>query len=294
MSKSPAESTYLQPKPNYLLGVVSVSMVLFLLGLFTLSLLHSRKIVKLFLEDIQIIVECKDELNEQEQRDLIRGIGKMPGVLLNSVIYVSKEEGFEELKNEMGDDILLPDMENPLFDILVFNVEELYLNRDSLSALVPSIKVLSEKIEDVFYQESLITELAQHLSTLHYVALILSIFLGFIAITIIHNTLKLSLYSKRFLIKNMELVGASFSFIAWPFVRKGILHGFISGVISICALLFLILLLIDVYPLFFEILDVQYAIFSFVGLLVLGVLLNGLSTFFSVRKYLLMKFDDLF
>jgi cell division transport system permease protein len=294
MSKSKQEFNYLQPKPNYISGILSVSLVLFLLGLFSLSILHSRKLIKIFLEDIQMVVECKESLRESEQRDLLRGIEKIPGVLANSVEYVSKEVGFQRLLAEMGEDVLLPDMENPLFDVVLFNVEEFYLNKDSLAKIIPAIEGLSEKVGDVFFQEYLMTELTRHLSTLHYVILFLTIFLCFIAFTIIHNTLKLSLYSKRFLIKNMELVGASFGFIVWPFVRKSLLHGFISALFSISALLFLILTLIDVFPLFYEILDTKYLVLSFSGLLILGLMLNGMSTYFVVRKYLLMKFDDLF
>jgi cell division transport system permease protein len=294
MSKSKPESNFLQPKPNYLSGILSVSLVLFLLGFFSLSILHSRKLVKMFLEDIQIVVECKESLRESEQRDLMRGIEKIPGVLTNSIEYVSKEEGFQRLLTEMGEDVLLPDMENPLFDVVLFNVEEFYLNKDSLAKMIPLIEGLSEKVGDVFFQEYLMTELTKHLSTLHYIILFLTVFLCFIALTIIHNTLKLSLYSNRFLIKNMELAGASFGFIVWPFVRKSLVHGFISGLFSISALLLLILIMIEVFPFFYEIVETRVLVLSFASLLILGLMLNGLSTYFMVRKYLLMKFDDLF
>src|SRR5690606_1968884 len=117
MSESVAPKRRLKPKPNYFLTIISISLVLGLLGIFSIIMLHSRHVVKLFKEQINVIVELSDDVSNSDQNALFKKVYDLNGVLPQSAVYTSKDVAFEELKNEMGEDLLLGEMANPLFNI---------------------------------------------------------------------------------------------------------------------------------------------------------------------------------
>ena len=241
-----------------------------------------------------MIVELSDDMSKSEQTALFKKVYDLNGVLPQSAAYTSKDTAFEELKNEMGEDLLLGEMTNPLFNIFTFNVSEDYLHSDSLRNIKSELVKLDSRIKDVYFQETFIEEVAQNLEKIGYAFLILALLLSIIAITLIHNTIKLGLYSNRMIIKNMELVGASINFISWPFIRKSILHGILSAIIAILILSLLMYGLYYQIPEVINIVNKDIIVITFAGMIVLGVIINGLSTLIVVRKYLKMKMDDLF
>ena len=146
----------------------------------------------------------------------------------------------------------------------------------------------------MYYQKSLVDLVNENLRTIGLVVLVFSIILSLIAIALINNTIRLSLYSKRFLIKTMQLVGATKGFIRKPFILRGMVHG-IYGSLVACVLLSGIIYFAQVQvPELFEIQDLKTFIYLFAGVFLAGILISWISTFFAVRKYLRMKLDELY
>lgn len=202
-------------KPNFLYAITSVSVVLFLLGLFGLILIHTRRLVKGFKEQIDLIVELREEVNDGQILDLKVYLEGQEYIKEGSVKFTSKEDGFELMKEELGEEFSKLDMPNPLYDIYTFNVQADFMQADSLEAIRKEIKSY-EYVSDVFYQDTFISGIANNIRQMGFIILGLVLFFIAVAFTLIHNTIRLALYSNRFIIKNMELVGASWEFISKP------------------------------------------------------------------------------
>jgi len=284
---------FIRKRPNYFYLILSVAMVLFLLGIFGSVLLQTQSLVDFFKEQVNIMIELEDTTSDTALSKIKNQLLQAAYTKDSSIVLVTKEEGAALLKDEFGEDFLSLDMQNPLYDILTFNVKAAYLNKDSLANIRAQLRRYPF-VSDVFYQESLITELAQNVENIGYVAFIVSLFFIFIAIFLIHNTIRLALYANRFLIKNMQLVGASWSFISRPYIMRSIWHGIISALVAIAALsLFYILLQQQFYQLSY-ISSTWKTLLLFATLLLVGVLITSLSTYYVVNKYLKMREDDLY
>jgi cell division transport system permease protein len=281
-------------KPNYFYSIVSVTLVLLLLGLFGLLLLLGNQLINSLKEKVEIIVELKEETQQSSIDSLKALLADYVFVKENTVRHISKEEGAAMMQDEFGEDFLKLDMANPLYDVLIFNVNAAWMESDSLSQVRATIMEHS-LVNDVYYQESVAGSIAENLHRASYAALLASAFFIIVAVALILNTIRLALYSNRFLIKNMELVGASWGFISRPYLAKSIRHGFLSGLLAV-ALLSGIL-----YLVFYnnssemqQILNWPLIAVLFAALLVLGVLIEFGSTYFVVNKYLRMRVDDLY
>lgn len=294
MSSAIKKARRLRPKPNYLSAIISVALVLFVLGLFSVVSLHSGHLANYFKEKINIIVELGKNANDNDIQDIITFIKRREESIGETVEHVSKDKALELLKEDFGEDILLLDMPNPLFDVVLFNVKGAYLNSQFLFKMRTDIKNYSSKVSDVYYQESLINSVVDNVERVSYFLLILAVVFALISIVIIHNSIKLALYSNRKLIKNMELVGASWSFIRKPFIFKALLHGLISAVLAIVLLSGVLYYLYSNYPELINILDEKVLIYTVGGMVLIGLLLNFFSTYLVTTKYLKMRFDDLF
>jgi len=149
-------------------------------------------------------------------------------------------------------------------------------------------------VSDVFYQESLVDDVARNLRSLGFVALGLGVFFILVAMTLIHNTVRLALYSNRFLIKNMQLVGASWGFISRPYLLRAVMHGFIGSVLAVLALGGLLLWSQSLFPELGLLQDGGLFLILLGAILILGILIYLLSTWRVVNKYLQMRVDDLY
>lgn len=279
--------------PNYLYAILSVTLVLFLLGFFALVVIQGQEIIKLAREKVEIIVELKEDTPEVIRKDLASRLGKTSYVKPNSIKFISKEDGADLMRKEFGEEFILLDMPNPLYDVLTFNVRANYMEADSLARIRSVVRELNA-VSDVYYQESIANEIAKNMQNLGYIALGFGIFLLFVAFVLIHNTIRLALYANRFLIKNMELAGASWKFISRPYIIRSIWHGFISGLIAVVGLFLIILGTQSLIP---EIEQVQqFSTFAALGiaLIILGILISAFSTWFVVNKYLKMRVDEMF
>jgi len=280
-------------KPNYLYAIVSVSLVLFLLGLFGVIILHANKLVDIYKEKVNLLVEIEQGTNQIDIKNLQARLNKSDFVKEGSVQFITKEEAINSLKEEFGEDFILMDMQNPLYDVISLNITADYMDKAGLEKIKNRLKAF-EFVSDVYYQESLVDGVSSNIEKLAFIALGIGILFIFIAITLIHNTIKLSLYANRFLIKNMELVGASWEFISRPYIIKSIINGLISALMAIALLVFIMYIAKKDLPELQQLQDFGSFSILFIGLIVLGVSITTISTYFVVNKYLNMRTDDLY
>ncbi len=280
-------------RPNYIYSILSVALVLFLLGFFGLMLIQTKNLVDVFKERVNIMVEL-EEGAEQASIDKIRElISTSAYARPESISFTSKEDAVELLREDFGEDFLNLDLPNPLYDVLTFNVHSNYLVADSLQDIRKSLKRYSF-VSDVYYQESLINEIATNIERVGYLALLISLFFILVAVLLIHNTIRLALYSNRFLIKNMQLVGASWGFISKPYLMRSLWQGVFSAILAIAALLLISFLINQEISTYVQFGQNWRVWMLFLGMLLLGILITTASTYYAVNKYLKMRTDDLY
>lgn len=280
-------------RPNYTYAFLSVSLVLFLLGFFTLVLLHAKEIIQLYKEQVNIIVELEDQLTAGQIDSVQQLLGQQEGVIDSSIYYISKNEAARLMQEEFGEDFQNLGLPNPFYEMITFNVKAGSMQADSLAQLKAIISEFPG-VGSVYYQESIIDEISTNLKKMGYFALIISLFFFIVAVTLVHNTIQLALYSNRFLIKNMQLVGASWGFISRPYLLRALAHGFMAGMVAIGALTALLFWVRKDIPQLLLVKDIKTFLYLLGLLIPLGMLLYGISTYQVVRKQLTMRVDDLY
>lgn len=291
--KPHTEKLPFRTKPNYLYSIVSVTLVLFLLGFFGFILLYAQRVVTIFKERVNVLVELKTDADSMQVIDLEDHIRQLAGTRRGSVAFVSKEEAARQMREVFGEDFVHLDMPNPFYDMVSFNVRAQYMNPDSLETIRTELREW-EAVNDVFYQENLAGKIGGNIKKIGYLALGMGLFFIFVAITLIHNTIRLALYANRFLIKNMELVGASWEFISRPYIIRAVWQGLLSGILATIVLGSLLFWLVNTLP---ELKKLQMnagLVLLLLSLVVLGVLINTWSTYYIVKKYLRLRVDDLY
>jgi cell division transport system permease protein len=271
--------------------VVSITLVLLMVGLLALVVLHARKLSDYVKENIGFMVYLKADAPAEEVILLQRKLDGMPFVKTSR--YIAPEEAARELTEELGEDFIGFLGYNPLPPSIDLRLKAAYGNIDSLRVIEHRL-MAEPAVKEVFYQKSLVELINKNIRRISMVLLGFSGLLLLIAIALINNTIRLSVYSRRFIIRTMKLVGATRGFISRPFVWRGILKGLISAFLAIILLGVILYFLMQQVP---EMILLQdYTIYGIVfGLVILtGVLLSWLSTLFAVRKYLRMKEDDLY
>ena len=280
-------------KPNYFYSIISVALVLFAFGFFAMAVLNARQVVRGLKERISLIVELQPDVQGQEIKQVRLWIEQSPFAKAGSVEFTSKEQAAEMMREDFGEDFLKLDLPNPLYDVITFNVRASYLEPDSLKQIRTRL-IEQAGVVDVYYQEGLINEIAENIRSLSFIAVGVLVFFILISVALIHNTVRLALYANRFLIKNMELVGASWEFISYPYIRRGAWHGLLSGIIAAAGLLLLFAWIQSDIPGLRSLFDWAGTAMLFLLLLVLGMAINALSTYYVVRLYLRMRLDDLY
>jgi len=214
---------------------------------------------------------------------------------VKSTEYITKEEAIRRLSEDLGEDFLqwLGNEENPLLPSLDVRFNAAYANSDSLSVIQAQL-LKNKDIKEVYYQKSLVNLINQNVSRIGLALVVASLIMLIIAITLIRNTIRLSIYSKRFLVRSMQLVGATPAFIRRPFIKSGISQGFFGALLADIFLALLLYGLMKRLPELTLIQDYTIIIGIFVGIIVLGILLGGLSTRLALRKYLNADVDRLY
>lgn len=288
-----SEQGLTRKKPNYVYAIISVALVLFLLGVFGLVTIHAQRLVTVFKERVNVLVELPDGVRTEDVQDLERYLENSLFTKPGTVTFTSKESAVQEMNEAFGEDFLKLDLPNPLHDVINFNVRAAYLDADSLSQMADKLR-LHPHVSAVYYQENLVNVIAKNVQNLSWITLSIGLFFIFVAIVLIHNTIRLALFANRFLIKNMELVGASWGFISRPYLIRSVQYGVLSGLLAIGGLVAGILWVQRILPELSTLGGWGSFTFLFVGLLMLGIIINVGSTYYVVNKYLRMRVDDLY
>lgn len=280
-------------KPNYLYSIFSVAFVLLVVGVFGLMLLQIQQLIQWYKESINILVELNDEVTTNQVDSLQEALTTKAFLKPGTLRYINKEQAAQLMEGDFGDDAERLGLANPYANIIEFNVKAAYIQSDSLQEIRQQLQGMS-MIDTVLYPETSTESLTRNLTNVGYITVALSIFFFVVAITIIHNTIRLSLYANRFLIKNMQLVGASWRFISRPYLLRGLAHGFISSVLAIAVLSgFLFWVRINL-PQFQLLENTMVFVWLLLVLIPIGMGIYGLSTYRVVNKYLKMRIDDLY
>jgi cell division transport system permease protein len=280
-------------RPTYLYAIASVALVLFVLGFFALMALHGQKLVTMFKEKVDLWLELKPGLPETEVARMIGLVRQHPFVKKESVTFITREQAAATMREDLGDETMLDDIPDLMRDVVRFNVKAEYLDDPRLLDWRESLRQDSV-VSALYFETANTSNVGANIRSLGLITLALGVFLIFAAMALIHNTIRLALYSNRFIVKNQELVGASWEFISRPYIRKGILTGLWSAAIAIMALLFALWWLHNIMPDLDQLQDMNAVVLVFSGLALLGVLISGLSTWWVVRKFLKMRLDDLY
>lgn len=286
--------TKYRPKPNYWISNVSVTLLLFLAGLLGLSWLHSKELIDYLKENVNLTIELDRDIRQNETQKIMASIQKMDGIKEGSIRLITKEEGFQDLKSEFGEDFLDDDFPNPLQDMIVLNLNAEDVQKERVDSLKSAILGLSSGVNQVYFQDELFDTAIRNMNLVNWGMTIIGILILLIAVFLIHNTIKLSLYANRFVVKTMELVGARWGFIIRPFLSRSLIYGLICGLIAIAALAGLGYYIYSSYPSILTIFNLQSTLLIMAAVLVLGLLIQSLSTVFVVNKYLHRNMSDLF
>ncbi len=282
-----------RPRPNFVWSILSVAGVLFLLGLFGLITIHSSSFMESLKEEFEMIVEINPKASEKQIEKLSADLASESGVLKGSVRFTSKEEGLKLLSEDLGDELLKMEMPNPLPDIVTFRLDGETFDLARLEAIREKYQQGRPEVLSIYYQEGLIEGVVTNLDRISYVFLGAGFLLSVLALMLIYNAIRLSIYANRFLIRNMELVGASWGFIRRPFLQKSVQHGLISAVIAIASLLVVYGLASERLPELTQYLNRENILYLILMLVVAGMMINLASTWIVVTRFLSMRSHDL-
>ena len=292
MSKS-SKAAARRGKPSYVMSIIGVTLVLFLLGVVGWLVINGNKLGDALRENVEIraYLDLGYTPPSKDSASLVEFIASRP--YIKSYEYVNKEMGKEkymELEKENFDTVL---NFNPLPDAIYFHVKKEYATVDSLNKIKADVKQ-HPLIKTVDYPEGTVSNLNKNFERISLVLLIIAIVIAISVIFLIDNTIRLAMFSNRFLIKTMQMVGATRWFIAKPLSARAILNGAISAIIAIALVYLMIRTVQNYWPEIAALQDTRLMILLFIGLLVIGITITLLSTYRSVLKYLRMKLDELY
>ncbi|MBV7532665.1 ABC transporter permease [Chitinophaga sp. sic0106] len=278
-------------KPSYLYSIIGVALVLFLLGTLGLVVIHANKLSKYFKESIEVQVILRDNVKEAQAIALRDSVAAKPYV--KSIEYVSKEEAARRFQKEFGEDFINLLEYNPLYASINIKANANYVNADSLKVVENNLTQQSI-VREVSYQRTLVSKLNENVQRIGMIVLIICCILCLAVVFLIDNTIRLAMFSNRFLIKTMQMVGATRWFIAKPFDVRSIINGAIAAIVAIAGLLAMLSFADKVLPELNGMRDNAMIGMLFLGMILIGIAISLFSTHRSVMKYLRLKLDDLY
>jgi cell division transport system permease protein len=271
--------------------VISLSLVLFLVGMGSLLLVNARAVGNYFKENLQVSVLLKQHVTEEQALKYESEVASLPGV--RTTHYVSREQGVEEMSRMLGQDFLDVFEAAPVPISIDVNLEAAYVSSDSL-AVMKAVLAESPLVEEVVYQTSLVDALNQNLRRISLAIVVMVALLMFISFVLIANTVRLDLFSRRFTIYTMHLVGATKSYIRAPFMGRAALQGLFAALLGIVLLVGGLYVVRDEFPQLFLIFSVE-SLLQVMGVMVCtGVLICMVSTFFMVGRLVGYDRDKLY
>lgn len=278
-------------KPSYFYSIVSITLVLFMLGLLGLILLQAQTLSAHFKENLEITLILADDATLDEMKTLQNTLNNKK-YTKNSEI-MTKEEAIKQFMVENKEDVINALGYNPLFSSINLYLKAPYANTDSLQIIKKDLKNYAV-ISDIFYQEALLEMINVNAGKVGLVLFVLSIIFLIIAFTLIDNTIKLAMYANRFLVKSMQLVGATRWFIAAPFIAQSVYNGALGGLIASALLAMLVVIAQSQLPELSLLHHPAYFVLLCIVVTGIGVAISWWSTRQSVIKYLQSSLDELY
>ena len=274
-----------------LTSIISISLVLFLLGLIFLIGLLGNKLSVYVKENISFSIVLKDSQKEADIKKMQRTLKALP--FIKSTEYISKEQAAKELEEELGENPETFLGFNPLQASIEVKLHSQYANPDSLKMIEKKIKNYTS-VSDLLYRKDMMEMVNDNMKRVSLILLALAGVLMTISFVLIGNTIRLLIYSKRFLIHTMKLVVATAGCIRRPFVWYNVVSGFFASILAILMLTGALFYLQNELSGFIQLLDIKALIIAYVGILIIGISLSIVATVFAVNKYLRMDVDKLY
>jgi cell division transport system permease protein len=262
-----------------------------MLGLLGIIILNTRQLSNNVKENIGFQVILNDNVKDVDVAKMQKTLDASEYV--KSTEFITKEEAAARLQKDLGEDFIDFLGFNPLLSSINVHLKAEYANADSLTWIEKDI-LDTKLVKEVIYQKSLVSMINENVQKISFVILGFSSLLMIIALALINNTIRLSIYSKRFIIKTMQLVGATQGFIRTPFVLNGIKHGIYGAIIAILMLIGTLYFAQKQLPELAELQNPNMLATLFGIVIILGVIISWISTSLAVRKYLRLKSDELY
>jgi cell division transport system permease protein len=270
--------------------VIGLALVLFMLGVLGFLVLNARSLEQYFRENVRVELFLKRDLKEVDVMQFRKELDTEP--FAHETRYVTAEEAAEELKKDLGKDFLGILGSNPLLPSVELLLDAPYAQPDSMKWIVEYLKA-DQRVQEVAYNAAVVENIDANMGRIGLFVLGFTVLLLIIAVALINNTIRLSIYSKRFLIRTMHLVGATRWFIKKPFLGHSLWHGIIGALLAVGALVAALYLLRTYMPDMLAFTDLTHLAILFGGVVLLGLLISFISTWFSVRRYLRMNSEEL-
>jgi cell division transport system permease protein len=276
---------------SYFSVVLSIGLVLFLLGVLGLLVLNTKKLADHFKEQITLSVFLKDNAKQVEIDQLQKSLALAP--YTKRATYVSKEEAAEQHSDEIGENFIDFLGYNPLKNSIDVQLNAEFVTTDQIASIAEEISTKGY-VEEVSYDKPLIALLTDNVKKISFWILTVCAIFTFIAVLLINSSIRLSIYSKRFIIKTMQMVGATKTFIRRPFIWINIKLGMLGALLALVVLGALLYYMDLNFPELNLLEDFWILGSLFLGVFILGVLISLLSTFFATQRFLNLRTDDLY
>lgn len=276
---------------SYFSVILSIGLVLFLLGILGLLVLNTKKLGDHFKEQITVSVFLKDKAKPVEINQLQKSLAMAE--YTKAATFVSKEEAAEQHSEDIGENFIEFLGHNPLKNSIDVTLKADFVSPEQMEEIAKNISTKSY-VHEVSYDKPLISLLNDNVKRIGFWILIASSIFTLIAVLLINSSIRLSIYSKRFIIKTMQMVGATKKFIRLPFIWTNIKLGLIGAFLSSAALALVLYYMNDTFPKLNLFQDTITLAIIFIGIFVLGVLISFISTFFATQRFLNLRTDELY
>ena len=276
---------------SYFSVIVSITLVLFLLGFFGFLVFSTKKLANHFKEQVTVTILIKDEAKSADIAQLQKTLSVASFV--KSLRFISKDEAAETFSKDIGEDFVSFIGTNPLQNVIDLSLKADYAEPDRMAEIKRELEQNSF-VSEVVYDQSLVALIHENVNRIGLITLVFSALFTFVSVLLINASIRLSIYSKRFIIKTMQLVGATRSFIRRPFIRTNVRLGILSAFLAILLFYGALLAIVKSYPEFSILLDNTILYIVFIGILAMGILISWLSTYFATQRFLNLNTNDLY
>lgn len=278
-------------RSSYFTTTISITMVLFLLGIIGLLALNANKLSTYVKENLGLTIMLQDEARDAEIKKIEKSLSASP--LVKSVTYLNKEQAAEKLSEELGEDFINFLGYNPLLSSIDVKLYAQYATPQGMDEIAQMVSQYSE-VKEVHYQKDIVYLIHENVNKISLVLLAIAVLMLLVAVTLINNTVRLMVYSKRFIIRTMQLVGATNSFIRRPFIGSSIVQGILGALIANLLIAGIIYISARELSGVISFDNIFVVILLFAIVFIIGIILTLVSTTISVNKYLNVRTADLY